>query len=247
MITSKANRTTIRSGRIMNNRSGWIRIGAYSLLLSFALAGCKQAAMGTHTNLDGYRTRHPIVLKEEAVTLDVPVGLTTSKLNRVQNDQIAGFSRESRHKGDGIVDILVPSGSANESTANHMASKIRRIVTAQGGARAHIRAYSVNDPKAVAPIRLSYVSVKASVHQCGRWPDNIAANFNRTDSYWEYGCATQSNLAAMISNPSDLIHPRTMTPADQVRRGTVLDKYRQGEATGSAKEESDASISEIGG
>ena len=129
-----------------------------------------------------------------------------------------------------------------------MASKISRIVGRSGiaGHNVGIQAYAVPDPRAVAPIRLSYISVRASVHQCGVWPDNIAPDLNNSD-YWEFGCTTQANLAAIISNPADLLQPRAMTPADAARRSTVFDKYRKGEATGSAKEEGTAEISEVGG
>ena len=49
--------------------------------------------------------------------------------------------------------------------------------------------------------------------------------------YWNLGCASQRNLAAMVDNPADLVQPRGETPAYTMRRTTVLDKYRQGEST----------------
>jgi pilus assembly protein CpaD len=48
--------------------------------------------------------------------------------------------------------------------------------------------------------------------------------------YWNFGCATQRNLAAMVANPSDLVQPRGETPAYSARRSVALEKYRKGES-----------------
>lgn len=238
-------------GRDHGSRRGAMRVlgqGVVLLCACVALAACQQTRLAALPD-DGYRTRHPIVLKEVPHTLDVPVGLTTSRIDTVQRDRIAGFAREAGERGDGALDILVPSGSANEATAYSMASRIRRIVGRSGIAphNINLQAYAVADPKAVAPIRLAYAAIRAAVHRCGVWPDNIAGNFNRNEDYWEFGCASQGNLAAMVSNPSDLLHPRTSTPADQERRSTVFDKYRRGEATASEPEQGDATVANVGG
>jgi pilus assembly protein CpaD len=46
-----------------------------------------------------------------------------------------------------------------------------------------------------------------------------------------------ANIAAQVANPEDLLGPRPETPIDSGRRATVLDKYRKGEVTASAKDE----------
>ncbi|MEM8811502.1 MAG: CpaD family pilus assembly protein [Pseudomonadota bacterium] len=224
-----------------------LKLSAAALFIGFPLAACQHTIQGS-VPTDGYRSVHPIVLKEVPETLDVPVGMKTTRLSKAQRHQIAGFARESAEQGNGSVEIMVPSGSANESTAHFMASKIRGIVN-RAGIPSHsigVQAYAVQDPQAVAPIRLSYAKIQASVGPCGIWPDNLAANIENAD-YYEYGCSTQSNLAAMIANPSDLLHPRASTPADATRRSTVVDKYQKGESTASAKEEGGSEISDVGG
>ena len=47
--------------------------------------------------------------------------------------------------------------------------------------------------------------------------------------YWNFGCASQRNLAAMVDNPADLVQPRGETPAYTARRSVAIDKYRKGE------------------
>lgn len=248
MIALAVTRATGRPGVRSTAPARALRVGTATIVMALSLAACQHTQYGSVPE-DGYRTRHPIVLKEVPQTLDVPVGLTTSRLTEAQEGQIAGFAREAGERGDGIVDILVPSGSANESAANYLAGKIGHIVNRAGVPRhsVNLRAYTVPDPRAVAPIRLSYAAIRADVHQCGIWPDNIANGPVSHADYWEFGCASQSNLAAMVANPSDLIHPRASTPADQTRRGVVIDKYRLGEPTASQTEERDATVSDVGG
>ena len=53
----------------------------------------------------------------------------------------------------------------------------------------------------------------------------------KTAHYWNLGCATQRNLAAMVDNPADLVQPRGEGPAYTPRRTVALDKYRKGEST----------------
>jgi pilus assembly protein CpaD len=70
----------------------------------------------------------------------------------------------------------------------------------------------------------------ASVAPCGDWTEDLARNYNNTN-YTNFGCATQTNLAAMIVNPLDLLYPRLMTPPNAARRGGVLQNYQNGNAT----------------
>jgi pilus assembly protein CpaD len=45
-----------------------------------------------------------------------------------------------------------------------------------------------------------------------------------------------ANIAAQIADPEDLLHPRAETPPDGSRRQVVLDKYRTGATTSTAKD-----------
>ena len=52
----------------------------------------------------------------------------------------------------------------------------------------------------------------------------------REPPYYNLGCATQRNLAAMVDNPADLVQPRAETPAYTAKRTTGIDKWRKGES-----------------
>lgn len=49
--------------------------------------------------------------------------------------------------------------------------------------------------------------------------------------YYNFGCAYQRNLAAMVDNPSDLEQPRPETPSYTIRRNAAFEKYRKGMPT----------------
>ena len=61
-------------------------------------------------------------------------------------------------------------------------------------------------------------------------PSDVA-EYGQNRQYWNFGCAAQRNLAAMVDNPADLAQPRADQPSYTSRRSVVLDKYRKGEAT----------------
>ena len=217
-------------------RSGGViaRIG----LIAAALGGC--ANMKTEPTIvgsvptDGYKHRHPIVLQEAAETIDLPVGSQSGILSERMAHTVTLFAQEARRRGATGVTIMVPSGSANETTAYRMARQVAMAVERGGIARTAINRapYQVEDPSADAPIRVAYARIKALVpHRCGRWPDAVATGKLSNEDDWEFGCATQTNIAAMVADPSDLVTPVGLDPADGDRRTKILTNYRAGTQT----------------
>ncbi len=52
----------------------------------------------------------------------------------------------------------------------------------------------------------------AQAGPCGLWPDDLGPSNDMkhfdNQPYYNLGCATQRNLAAMVENPADLVQPR---------------------------------------
>jgi pilus assembly protein CpaD len=88
-------------------------------------------------------------------------------------------------------------------------------------------------PSALASIKISYAKIVAEAGPCGQWPADLGPSLNGKDfenrPYWNLGCASQRNLAAMVDNPADLVQPRGEAPAYTARRSVAIDKYRLGE------------------
>ena len=87
---------------------------------------------------------------------------------------------------------------------------------------------------------------------CGVWPEDLGPSINNKNyyenkQYYNFGCAYQRNMAAMVDNPSDLAQPRAETPPYTARRSEAFEKYRKGSTTTTAYPEADrAKLSDIG-
>ena len=95
-------------------------------------------------------------------------------------------------------------------------------------------------------ISAGYIVYGAKTDPCGNWSQN-AADMAQNLPMPDFGCSNQHNLAAMISEPRDLMTPRGMTPADATRRGTVINTYEKAQSTASAKsQDQNANLSSVG-
>ena len=87
---------------------------------------------------------------------------------------------------------------------------------------------------AVSPgmVRVVVSRTTASVPGCPNWSKASTPNFDNS-SMPNYGCATNSNLAAMIANPSDLVHGREGSGVgDSFTATRAVDQYRKAIPTG---------------
>ena len=101
-------------------------------------AGCQNQSQSQLLASHDYRLMHPIVITEEPETLDLPVGRNTRNINGPIESTIAAFGQQSRQKGDGSVEILVPSGGANEAAVHSITPKIRQALQRGGVSRNRI-------------------------------------------------------------------------------------------------------------
>ena len=104
---------------------------------------------------------------------------------------------------------------------------MRRFIHSRGipDSRIAMTSYVSPSVEVSAPIRVSYVAVRAQTNKCGRWPEDILDD-PENKHYADFGCSYQNNLAAQVANPADLIGPRKQTPIDAENRMTVIDLYR---------------------
>ena len=184
-----------------------------------------------------YKTRHPIVLGEREQVLDVPVSSQSTGLPLASASAVRGFTSSYKKSAGGVMTIMLPAGSPNQRAARRISNRVADVVISQGvpASRISITTYDAHNHGSAAPIRLSYGAVTASVGECGAWDKDLSDN-HENRNYKNYGCATQSNLAAIVSNPADLLGPRGTTGIDAARRGKVIEDYRSGDRTQSTSE-----------
>jgi pilus assembly protein CpaD len=193
-----------------------------------------------------YRQRHPITMTEVNHTLEVFVGTSRGELNATQRAEVAQFAHSWRREAAGGVVIELPVGASNERAAADSVRTIRSILAAASVPPDGIVVRGYQAPGYnISPIHVSYPKIAAQVGPCGLWPQDIGPSFNRdyfeNQPPWNFGCATQRNLAAMIDNPADLVQPRGETPANTTRRTTVMEKYQKGEPTATPYPKTDSS------
>ncbi|HEY7300879.1 MAG TPA: CpaD family pilus assembly protein [Xanthobacteraceae bacterium] len=226
----------------INSAAARRRGGAYLRLL--AIAGCAAVLTGCNTvqevtgavPLDS-RQRHPIVINEGPRLVELFIGDKRGILNGSQRGQVLAFAGEWHRESTGGIRIDVPEGTSNAKAAASAAQEARSILVAAGvpsGSIALHRMRPIN-PGKMATLRLSYPRMTADAGPCGLWPHDLGPTWDREHyenlEYWNFGCAQQRNLAAMVEDPADLVEPRGETPPYTGRRDVVLDKYRQGQST----------------
>lgn len=193
------------------------------------LAGCANRDSITVGSVpDDYRTNHPIVISQQDLKIDLPVGAGDRGMTGSQRETLLGFLDGYDKSAAPLLTIAVPSGSANEIAARSAARDFARLAAASGISRKRIStlSYQAGGSDISAPIRVSYTAVKAHTDRCGRWPDDLLDNAENKH-YANFGCSYQNNLAAQVANPQDLIGPRKQTPIDAENRSKVIDVYRK--------------------
>ena len=196
------------------------------------LAGC-QSTGTTEMALyeQDYKRRHPILVAEEPEVMDIPIGMKARKLSpQIQRRMRSFVLATIVAPGTGSITVQVPSGSANEVAAVSAGRSAGHTLRKLGvpARRIRIAPYQVDDASKVAPVRLAFLKLKATAPECGVWPEDIGRT--TTDrSYYNFGCAQQQNLAAMVENPADFVRPRDMTVADGAQRARIIENYRAGQ------------------
>lgn len=228
--------TTPRAPRHRVRRFGL----AFGLVAATALTACQNPTKVNYAPPPvSVEQRYPIVLNEQPVTLEVPVAPTTQAMTSGQRSQIASFMRAYRKSGGGSLVVRTPSGTGNEVAALRVVDEIRSLAALAELPSGSVLYRPYNGRRtgsAHPPIVLAYAGLTAQAAECGDWSENVAVN-NENKPYPNYGCATQHDLAAMVSNPRDLETQRAMEPASAERRQTVREKYIKGEPTATQTED----------
>ena len=220
-----------------------VALGVRTLVLGTAaviLAGCYTVAREEpliHSIPEDYRQRHPIVLKEAPRSVELFIGNRRGNLTASQRADVLAFAQTWRSESTGGVLIDVPSGAPNERSAAVALQEVRSILAAAGVPPEAVatRPNRSSDPRKLATMRLHYPKITADAGPCGLWPYDLGPTYDpehyENRQYYNLGCASQRNMAAMVDNPSDLVQPRGEIPPYTQRRTTVLGKYSNGQGT----------------
>lgn len=203
-----------------------------SLTLVAALGGCASArSLSAESPTPTEQFKAELTMRPEEVLLAPhPQGPSP--------DQRAALFQLVEHwkaKGSGPIVVETPAAGSDETfEATH---QVDNFLQAYGVADADLRFRRYDaGPNPAAPLRVSFQTYAVDLPKCGQTWENLGFNPGNKPSS-NFGCAVTANIAAMVANPSDLAYPQASTPADASRRQVVLEKYRQGVVTSSAKDD----------
>lgn len=208
------------------------------------LAGC-----GGSTGPDDLyviEEQHPISVDTYVTTELVPVRPHASGLGVEERARVQTMVQRFKRNGSGALSIASPMGNGLEGAALAMVSDIGEQLEWAGIAISDVRfvTYEVTPETQDAPIILSYQQYQASVAPCGNWSEDVSINHANVN-YPDFGCAMQTNIAAMVAHPRDLVQPQDFDARDAQRLDEVMKAYRSGEII-AAEREADIRLSDVG-
>ncbi|MGC1469899.1 MAG: CpaD family pilus assembly protein [Sphingorhabdus sp.] len=168
--------------------------------LAFTLAGC--GATGSNTSM--YSTNQPVVQRSN-YALDVNVD-GTSGLSPFEQNRIAEWFEAMKVRfGDRIAVDFGDSypDAATKQAVGDLAAKHGLLLSET----APVTTGSV----APGTARVVVTRSAASVPNCPNWTKTTEENYN-SSNHPNYGCAVNSNMAAMVADPEDLVRGRESTP-----------------------------------
>ncbi len=199
--------------------------------LGACATGGKPEIANPLTPLDQYAVK--VVETPERLALSVHTGGLSAR----QEAALTDFAQRWHESGAEAITIETPQNSAQEGDPRAAALAVASALSRSGVPDARVRIVDVDAGGAAhAPIVARFASLQAVGPDCsGHWSNLTSTKDNGVTSH--FGCAITANFAANLADPRDLARPAASQPADGIRRGVVLDKYRQGQITSSPKDE----------
>lgn len=215
------------------------------LFRSFCLAAVLAAGSCTARSddkmvFDDPVANHPISVQPSSQSLEVTV--SAGGIASADMDRFYAFVSDYQAHGNGRIVISAPNGAQAAAEVAWIADRIN----AMGVNREQILVANHDAAPGDDKVELNFVTYHASTAGCGDWSENLDYTIdNKTAA--NLGCANQHNLAAMVSDPRDLLGPRPMDGSDATRRATVITNYEKGSSTSASKTgDQSAAISDIG-
>lgn len=187
-----------------------------ALAASMTLAGCAAGSMGT-TNTSMYSIHQPVV---ERTNFAIDLNTDGSGISTIEQQRLGEwFDALQLGYGDRV---SVDFGS---SYADQSATKAVSKVAADRGVLLDGVAPVTAGQVAPGMVRVVVTRSKASVPSCPDWSTDHDRNYNASN-HSNHGCSVNSNLAAMIADPEDLVRGQENKRLDSNSGKKAVDTYR---------------------
>jgi pilus assembly protein CpaD len=223
------------------NRKNAYVLQALSVAAVLLAGSCAAPTNDGTVFADGLRN-HPITVAPHYETVGVAFSDASAGLSPEDGTKLASFVEDYLSRGDGAISISAPKGPDSSAALSYFGENLAHM----GVPRSRILVGTHDTSNGDTHVEIGYIVYGAKTDACGNWSHDgseMAQNIPLPD----FGCSNQHNLAAMVSDPRDLMAPRGMTPADATRRGTVIGTYEKAQATASQKsQDQSANLSGVG-
>lgn len=194
---------------------------ALFVAMTTALSACSngELAFGDDTYVPAeHYVRYPIDVAKRPVRMEV--SSQRGALQPAQINAISAFTRSARNSGSVKITILRPSGGG---ASGNVARQTYQLLVQSGFPRAMI-SQKTYPGSSKGTVQLSYIRSVAVTQECGDWSLDMA-NTSSNEPHSNFGCSTQSNIAAMVVNPDDFIVPEPTVPAMAASRDRAARMY----------------------
>ncbi len=181
--------------------------------LGLTLAGC--GSLGSNTSM--YSAHQPVVERTN-YAIDVNVdgsGIPADEQRRMGEWfdalQLRYGDRVAIDDGTGYTNIAVQNSISNAAADRGLLLSDSAPVT--------------SGQVAPGTVRVIVTRSTASVPSCPDWRTKTDSNFN-TSNHSNYGCSINSNMAAMIADPEDLVRGRKDTALDSNSGNKAVNAHR---------------------
>lgn len=202
-----------------------LRVTALTAIAAI-IAGCS-TAIPTYAPYDEL---HKVRVAEMIERLELyirPEGMNVSARDR---SAMMNFFRMYGTEGDGVIYMNVPASAKGTDGLRQAEAEVQSMMTHLGLSPAAIQMGSYPAaPGQPAPIMLSFRRFATLPGNCHNG-QNMTQSYNNMP-YYNFGCASQSNFAAMVADPRQLLDGYDDDPAMTARRSTVLERYVEGQNT----------------
>jgi pilus assembly protein CpaD len=201
-----------------------------TLLRGFSLAAvmlagsCAAPDQGSTGAFEDGRVNHPITVEPSYKSLKL--SYSPSGLSNTDAALLRSFVQGYSEHGNGSIAVSAPANAQSQGAIAWFADQINVL----GVSRDHILVATHDAPASDARVEINYVAYQAHTDACGDWSENLAFTLDNATPK-NFGCSVQHNIAAMASDPRDLMDPRAMDGSDASRRAVVVGHYERGEQT----------------
>ena len=195
-----------------------------------ACSGGQRASMSTpsvaldQTPLD----YHKIGVQASTEVLEIAMDPGSSSLSAVNTDAIERFVAAYRDRGHGQLVIAMPENGANDQLSSVALNKARTIAWTKGVAYERIDDKAYDAKGANAPLLLAFDVYEAVAPDCLSLAAYDMSDISSNNEPAYFGCAVRSNIAAMLSDPGDLLGEREIEARDNRRVSIVMQAYMTG-------------------